>query len=100
MYFIAIACIANIGLDYLFMGVLRLGPAGAALGTTLSQAVSVVVSLVVILRRKSIVLQGEDFKPRRPVMGKSLKIGVPIALQAVSSRLHLSSLRSSPINGD
>lgn len=28
MYFIAIACAANIGLDYLFMGVLRLGPAG------------------------------------------------------------------------
>ena len=100
MYFIAVACIANIGLDYLFMGVLRLGPAGAALGTTLSQAVSVVVSLVVILRRKSIVLQREDFKPRRPVMGKILKIGIPIALQAVSSRLHLSSLRSSPINGE
>lgn len=36
MYFIAIACAANIALDYLFIGVMRLGPAGAALGTTLS----------------------------------------------------------------
>ena len=27
MYFIAVACAANIGLDYLFMGALRLGPA-------------------------------------------------------------------------
>ncbi|MDO4829585.1 MAG: MATE family efflux transporter, partial [Clostridia bacterium] len=43
MYFIAIACAANIALDYLFMGVLRLGPAGAALGTTISQAISVAV---------------------------------------------------------
>ena len=39
MYFIAVACAANIGLDYLFMGGLGLGPSGAALGTTLSQTV-------------------------------------------------------------
>ena len=81
MYFIAVACAANIGLDYLFMGVLHLGPAGAALGTTVSQTISVVVSLVVILRRKSIALEKSDFKPRRPVMEKILRIGVPIALQ-------------------
>ena len=81
MYFIAIACAANIGLDYLFMGVLRLGPAGAALGTTVSQAVSVAVSLVVIIKRRSLQLSKKDFKPRRNVMGKLLSIGVPIALQ-------------------
>lgn len=40
--------VASIGLDYLLMGVMRLGPAGAALGTTLSQAISVAVSLLVI----------------------------------------------------
>lgn len=81
MYFIAVACAANIGLDYLFMGVFRLGPAGAALGTTVSQAISVVVSLIVILKRKSIILKKADFKPCRPIMGKILKIGVPIAFQ-------------------
>lgn len=32
MYFIAIACGANIALDYFFMGALHLGPVGAALG--------------------------------------------------------------------
>ena len=26
MYFIAIACVINIGLDYLFMGVMHMGP--------------------------------------------------------------------------
>ena len=61
MYFIAVACVVNIALDYYFMGTLHLGPAGAALGTTLSQAVSVLVSLA--------------------VMGKLLQIGVPVALQ-------------------
>ena len=63
------------------MGVFRLGPAGAALGTTVSQAISVVVSLFVILKRKSIILKKADFKPCRPIMGKILKIGVPIAFQ-------------------
>lgn len=81
MYFIAVACAANIVLDYLFVGVLHLGPAGAALGTTLSQAISVVVSLIVIWKRKLIVLEKEDFAPRRPVMGSILKIGIPIAMQ-------------------
>ena len=52
MYFIAAACVANIGLDILFIGPLALGPAGAALGTTLSQAFSVVLSLIVVVRRR------------------------------------------------
>ncbi len=82
MYFIAVACVSNILLDYLFMGAFRMGPAGAALGTTLSQAVSVIISLTVILRRKSgISVKKTDFRPDRPVMGRLLKIGVPIALQ-------------------
>ena len=81
MYFIAVACAANIALDYLFIGVFRLGAAGAALGTTISQAISVGVSLTVILRRKSIVLSKEDFRPRRAMMRRILGIGVPVALQ-------------------
>ena len=47
MYFIAVACAANIVLDYIFMGVFKLGPTGAALGTTISQAISVLVSVVI-----------------------------------------------------
>lgn len=81
MYFIAVACVSNIILDYVFMGALHLGPSGAALGTTLSQAISVAVSLIVIIKRKNIVLVKSDFKPCRFVMGNILKIGVPIALQ-------------------
>lgn len=82
MYFIAVACAANIGLDCLFMGVFHIGPAGAALGTTLSQAISVIVSLAVILKRKmGVSVSKADFKPQRSVMGKILKIGVPVAFQ-------------------
>lgn len=82
MYFIAIACVANIILDYIFMGAFHLGPAGAALGTTLSQAISVVVSLIVILKRNTgIHLSKEDFKPDGQAMNSILKIGVPVAFQ-------------------
>lgn len=81
MYFIAVACVVNIALDYYFMGTLHLGPAGAALGTTLSQAVSVLISLAVILKRRLISVRRADFRPQRAVMGKLLQIGVPVALQ-------------------
>ena len=82
MYFISVACAANIALDYLFMGALKMGPAGAALGTTLAQAISVAVSLVMVLRQKTgIALRREDLKPSRDMMGQLLSIGVPIAIQ-------------------
>ena len=82
MYFIAVACVANIALDYLFIGALHMGPAGAALGTTLSQTISVAVSLLVILKKKTgISVKRADFRLERVTMGQVLKIGVPIAAQ-------------------
>ena len=82
MIFIAVACAANIALDYIFIGIMGLGPAGAALGTTLSQAISVVFSLTVILRKKSgISLERRDLHPQRDTMGRLLRIGVPVAAQ-------------------
>lgn len=44
MYFIAIACAVNIALDYLLIGAFHMGASGAALGTILSQTVSVLIS--------------------------------------------------------
>ena len=82
MYFIAMACAANIGLDYLFIGLLGLDAAGAALGTTIAQAISVVVSMVVILKRKGAIrLEKSDFRPKRMTMKNILKVGVPVCLQ-------------------
>ena len=82
MYFIAVACAANIALDYLFIGALGMGPAGAALGTVLSQAISVIISLIVIKRRSTgLALTKADIRLNKQIIGKILKIGVPVAMQ-------------------
>ena len=82
MYFIAVACAANIVLDYLFIGILGFGTAGAALGTTLSQTVSVIVSLIVIIKRKNLIsICLKDLKPKGNLMKNILKIGIPVAFQ-------------------
>ncbi len=82
MFFVLAACITNIVLDIVFMGPLSLGPAGAALGTTLSQALSVVIALIHLshtrsglrVERRFIRFDGEIIKP-------ILRTGIPIAAQ-------------------
>ena len=82
MYFIAIACGVNIVLDYLFMGAFHMGPAGAALGTTLSQTVSVLIAFWAIRRRDTgFTMKKSDLKPRGTAMGQLLRIGLPVAMQ-------------------
>lgn len=82
MYFVAVACVANIGLDYLFIGAMSMGPVGAALGTTLAQTLSVVISLIAIRKKQiGVHLTKKDFKPQVSVMKMLLSIGVPVALQ-------------------
>lgn len=82
MFFVGVACVVNVILDYVFMGRMQMGPAGAALGTTLAQTVSVVVALFYMKGRKTgISLKRQDFVPRRKVMGELLKVGVPVAVQ-------------------
>ena len=82
MYFVAIACAANIVLDYIFIGFFHMGPSGAALGTTLAQTLSVIIALISIRHRETgIHLTGKDFRPDPRVMAQILKIGIPVAVQ-------------------
>ena len=82
VYVIGVACGVNIALDYLLIGVFRLGPVGAAAATTLSQTVSVIVAFFFILGQKTQALpKSGDLKPKAEVMGQILKIGIPVALQ-------------------
>lgn len=82
MYFVAVACVVNIILDYFFIGVLELGAMGAALGTTLSQAASVLFALCYIRRHKGMLdISRSDLRPQPDVIKLILKIGLPIAIQ-------------------
>ena len=82
MYFVVVACVVNILLDYFFIGILELGAMGAALGTTLSQAASVLFALCYIRRHKGVLdISRSDLRPQRDVIKLILKIGLPIAIQ-------------------
>ncbi len=82
MCFVAVACAVNIVLDYVFIGIFGLGAMGAALGTTLSQAASVLFAVCSIRRHQGAIhVSRSDLCPQRDVMGQILKIGLPIAMQ-------------------
>lgn len=83
MYFIAVACVVNIVLDYIFIGGLGMGASGAALATIISQTVSVIVAGVAILKKKNlgISLRKKDLIPDSQTMKNVVGIGVPVALQ-------------------
>lgn len=82
MYFIAVACVCNIGFDYLFIGAIGMGAAGAALGTTLSQTISVIISLIYIKKKDTgIHVVKQELRPDKKFIGNILKIGFPVALQ-------------------
>ena len=49
---VAIACVLNIGGDLLFVAVLKMGASGAAFATVTAQAVSVLLSMIIIRKRK------------------------------------------------
>ena len=82
MYFVGVACVMNIVLDFVFIGACGLGAAGAALGTVCGQAVSVVVSLLMMrVRDMGIHIKLRDIRAGREVISQILKVGAPIALQ-------------------
>ena len=68
--------------NYFFIGAMQLGPAGAALGTTLSQTFSVIIALISMMKRKTgIHLKKTDFRPNKKVMWQILRVGFPVAVQ-------------------
>lgn len=81
LIFVAIACGVNILGDLLFVAVLGMNVAGAALATILAQFVSVVMSLVIIRRQQlPFSVSGKDIG-FHPEIKTFLRLGFPIALQ-------------------
>ena len=83
-----VACITNIVLDLILVGYFKMGATGAAIATVVAQAISVLMSLIVIMKR------GLPFEFNRSYINfdlsyflSILKIGIPSALQMLLSGL-------------
>ncbi len=82
LLFISIACLTNIALDLLMVGGMGMGPAGAALATILSQAVSMCLAILYLTRRDFIFdFKLQSFRMYKDKALKLLKIGLPVSLQ-------------------
>jgi putative MATE family efflux protein len=82
MYFVGVACVVNIVLDFVFIGGCKMGAAGAALGTVCGQAVSVLFALVMMFRQDyGIKITRQDIRADKIVLSQILKVGTPIACQ-------------------
>ncbi len=82
MYFISIACVINILTDYILMGPFHMGAAGAALGTVMSQTISVVCALIYLKKKDmEIHILKHDLKPDNSIIRRLVQIGIPISLQ-------------------
>jgi len=82
LFAVAIACAANIALDLVFVAVFGMGAMGAALATVLAQAMSVVISLLLI-RRKGLIFpfSAKQIRFDIGIIRQTLRMGIPIALQ-------------------
>ena len=79
---VAIACVLNIIGDLILVAVFDLGAAGAALATVFAQAISVLLSLLIIRRRPlPFSFSKKDIRPAGSHNREILRLGTPIALQ-------------------
>ncbi len=78
---ITIGILVNIGLDYLFVGPLQMGVAGAAIATLVCEALTAVLAFIFAVKHKIITLNISDYKLRGDYVKTMLKIGLPLACQ-------------------
>lgn len=87
LLFVLIACIVNVVGDLFFVAGLKMNVAGAALATVLAQAVSVILSLV-IMKKKALpfTMKKSDLRITKKTV-VFLKIGFPLALQEFMTQI-------------
>lgn len=88
MYFVGIACVMNIILDFVFVKYCGLNVRGTALATVISQAVSMIIAIV-YLKRKNFLFDFrlKSFRPVGAIGGKLAQVGIPISLQELMIRI-------------
>ncbi|MBQ8781450.1 MAG: MATE family efflux transporter [Oscillospiraceae bacterium] len=87
LIFVAIACVVNIIGDLVLVAVFKMDVAGAAIATVAAQAVSVILSLVIIRRQKlPFKFKKEDIR-FNGFIGKFTRVGAPIAFQELMTQV-------------
>ena len=82
LYFVALACMINIVLDFVLIGYFHMGPTGAAVATVTAQGVSFATALCFLYRRGfHFEFTRHDIRLSRVLSRKVLVLGAPIALQ-------------------
>lgn len=81
LIFVAVACFVNIVGDLILVAGFRLDAAGAAIATVAAQAVSVVLALVILKKKKyGFRISKQDFKINKQCK-RFIRVGLPLALQ-------------------
>jgi putative MATE family efflux protein len=81
-YFVLIASIANVGLDLLFVAVFRWDAFGAALATVISQALSMILCIVYMVRNGfQFDFKPSSFKIEGKQLASILRVGLPTCIQ-------------------
>lgn len=84
LYFLIICSFLNIALDLLFIIVFKMGVAGAALATIISQAVSAVLIVISLTRSyDQMKLELNKIRIHLPMLKAELRIGLPACVQTV-----------------
>jgi putative MATE family efflux protein len=84
LLFIAVASVTNLVLDVVFVALLDMSAAGAALATVIGQAVSFLFSVIYLYRRRDAFgfdFKLESFRPDFALMKLFIKLGVPVSFQ-------------------
>ena len=82
LYFLIVSSVLNIILDLVLIINFKMGVAGAAYATVVSQGVSALLCVIYTYKKYKILrLKKEDFKVKKKYYRKHLKVGIPMALQ-------------------
>ncbi|MDF2484376.1 MAG: mepA 7 [Herbinix sp.] len=88
LYFVAIACVVNIVLDLILVGVFHQGAFGAAVATIISQAISMILCVIYLRRRRFVFdFKINSFRIAMQQLKSILKLGIPLTVQNLISNL-------------
>lgn len=81
-YFVLIACVVNIVLDFVFVSGFKMGAMGAAIATVISQAISMILCVIYLMKNDFIFdFKFGSYKLYKGRTSMLFKVGLPTAVQ-------------------